>query len=92
MRFRLNKLIEEYRESKGPGEDIVEWFLKRKARMRIRFLFAYTLWAVWIFFWFRPDHFIYMLEGVFVFSIFYSLFDLVRTICKKYLSGKSNRF
>lgn len=83
MMKKIKELRTDYLNSRGIGEDFLEWFLKRKASDKTKIVFAYALWGFWILFWFKPHWFIFLLEGLALACVLYGAYSVIKKLRNK---------
>lgn len=65
----FKKLKEDYLESRfSEYEGFFEWFLKRKLGFWGKMVFAYILWAFWVFIFANPLYMLYLFYVVIILS------------------------
>lgn len=66
----FKKIKEDYLESRfSEYEGFFEWFFKRKLGFWGKIVFAYTLWAIWMFVFTHPIYMVYLVYVVIVVSL-----------------------
>lgn len=65
----MNKITEEYKNSKNPGENFAEWFLKRKLTFKGKMLVQLILYSICMPLFLNLQYSIFFLEFIFFISI-----------------------
>ncbi len=79
----MKKLIEEYHQTKQPGDDFLAWLLIRKLGFWGKIMLAVLLWSFWFKFCFDLRFMVFFLEFIFVGSLLYGLGYLILRLRKK---------